>query len=76
MFDYENFGEYVKECRFKRGMTLAEASELLGLTKVELSNIESGRNKPNAKNFSKIVTAFEMDEDEACKLLRKKNKQQ
>ena len=48
-------GERIKELRKERGMTLEELGNVVGLSKGNLSMVESGKQGLNAKNIKHIA---------------------
>ena len=51
----QNIGLVLKEVRFKRGLTLDEASKLTGVSKAMLGQIERGESNPTVTTIGKIM---------------------
>ena len=53
------FEDWLREVRLNEGLTVKEASELMGISRVYLYKIESGENKNvSIKVFNQIVRAY------------------
>ena len=53
-----NIGRQIRQLRFQRGMTLKEVSEITGLSKPSLSQIENNDGAPPIATLIKIATAL------------------
>ena len=53
-----NIGRQIRQLRFQRGMTLKEVSEITGLSKPSLSQIENNNGTPPIATLIKIATAL------------------
>ena len=56
----QNIGLVLKEVRFKRGLTLDEASKLTGVSKAMLGQIERGESVPTISTLWKISTGLKL----------------
>ena len=54
-------GSRIKIERMKRDITQEKLSELSGISRLAISNIERGINSPTIETVEKIANAFEMD---------------
>ncbi len=55
------FGEYIRELRTDKGLTLTELAALLKLDSANLSKIENGRREFDEKRLDKLAVAFDLD---------------
>ena len=55
------FGEYIKQLRTDKGLTLTELAALLKLDSANLSKIENGKREFDEKRLDKLANAFELD---------------
>lgn len=55
------FGEYVRELRTGKGLTLTELAALLKLDSANLSKIENGKREFDEKRLSRLANAFDLD---------------
>jgi transcriptional regulator with XRE-family HTH domain len=57
----QTFGEYLKQLRKKKGLTIKKLAELAGLSPSYLSRIERGeRNIPNARFLKKLASPLNL----------------
>ncbi|NGY84902.1 helix-turn-helix transcriptional regulator [Bacillus megaterium] len=56
-------GEYLKQIRRQKYLTLAQVAEEIGVTANYISLIERGKNTPNDELIEKIAKFYEIDED-------------
>jgi len=55
------FGEYIRQLRTAKGLTLTELAALLKLDSANLSKIENGKREFDEKRLEKLATAFDLD---------------
>ena len=55
------FGEYIKQLRTDKGLTLTELAALLKLDSANLSKIENGKREFDEKRLDKLANAFDLD---------------
>lgn len=55
------FGEYIRQLRTDKGLTLTELAALLKLDSANLSKIENGKREFDEKRLDKLATAFDLD---------------
>ena len=55
------FGEYIKQLRTDKGLTLTELAALLKLDSANLSKIENGKREFDEKRLDKLANAFNLD---------------
>ncbi|MDD2227617.1 MAG: helix-turn-helix transcriptional regulator [Clostridia bacterium] len=55
------FGEYIRQLRTDKGLTLTELAALLKLDSANLSKIENGKREFDEKRLEKLATAFDLD---------------
>lgn len=55
------FGEYIRQLRTDKGLTLTELAALLKLDSANLSKIETGKREFDEKRLDKLAKAFELD---------------
>ena len=55
------FGEYIRQLRTDKGLTLTELAALLKLDSANLSKIENGKREFDEKRLDKLANAFELD---------------
>jgi len=55
------FGEYIRQLRTDKGLTLTELAALLKLDSANLSKIENGKREFDEKRLDKLATAFNLD---------------
>jgi len=60
----EKFGEKLAALRKKRGLTLRQLGEMLGVYHTYVSQIEKGKKLPNAVMIIKIADVFEVSTDQ------------
>lgn len=55
------FGEYIRELRTDKGLTLTQLAAQLELDSANLSKIENGKREFDEKRLEKLATAFNLD---------------
>jgi transcriptional regulator with XRE-family HTH domain len=60
----ERFGEKLSTLRKKRGLTLRQLGEMLGVYHTYVSQIEKGKKTPNAAMIIKIADIFGVSTDQ------------
>lgn len=55
------FGEYIRQLRTDKGLTLTELAALLKLDSANLSKIENGKREFDEKRLDKLATVFDLD---------------
>lgn len=55
------FGEYIRQLRTAKGLTLTELAALLKLDSANLSKIENGKREFDEKRLEKLAKAFDLD---------------
>ena len=55
------FGEYIRQLRTDKGLTLTELAALLKLDSANLSKIENGKREFDEKRLEKLANAFNLD---------------
>lgn len=55
------FGEYIRQLRTDKGLTLTELAALLKLDSANLSKIENGKREFDEKRLEKLANAFDLD---------------
>ena len=55
------FGEYIRQLRTGKGLTLTELAALLKLDSANLSKIENGKREFDEKRLDKLANAFDLD---------------
>lgn len=55
------FGEYIRQLRTDKGLTLTELAALLKLDSANLSKIENGKREFDEKRLDKLAAAFDLD---------------
>lgn len=55
------FGEYIRQLRTDKRLTLTELAALLKLDSANLSKIENGKREFDEKRLDKLANAFELD---------------
>ena len=55
------FGEYIRELRTDKGLTLTQLASQLDLDSANLSKIENGKREFDEKRLEKLATAFDLD---------------
>ena len=55
------FGEYIRQLRTEKGLTLTELAALLKLDSANLSKIENSKREFDEKRLDKLANAFELD---------------
>jgi transcriptional regulator with XRE-family HTH domain len=55
MITKEEFAERLKRIKKEKGINRKQLSELTGISKVQLTNLEKGRNIPKATTIAKIA---------------------
>ena len=55
------FGEYIRQLRTDKGLTLTELAALLKLDSANLSKIENGKREFDEKRLDKLANAFNLD---------------
>ena len=55
------FGEYIRQLRTAKGLTLTELAALLKLDSANLSKIENGKREFDEKRLDKLATVFDLD---------------
>ena len=56
-----SFGEYIRELRTNKGLTLTQLASQLDLDSANLSKIENGKREFNKKRLIKLATVFDLD---------------
>lgn len=59
----EKIGGRIKYLRIKEGMTQAQLSEIIGLSKGNISSLEKNRYEPSAKSLIKLSELFKVTTD-------------
>lgn len=57
------FGEYIRQLRTEKGLTLTELAALLKLDSANLSKIENSKRDFDEKRLDKLATVFDLDLD-------------
>jgi transcriptional regulator with XRE-family HTH domain len=57
------FGEYIRQLRANKGLTLTELAALLKLDSANLSKIENGKREFDEKRLERLANAFNLDLD-------------
>ncbi|UOY08676.1 helix-turn-helix domain-containing protein [Muricauda sp. SCSIO 64092] len=60
----QRFGEYIRELRTKKGMTLTQLGAKLELDSANLSKIENGKREFDEKRLDLLATVFNLSLDE------------
>ena len=55
------FGEYIRQLRTDKGLTLTELAALLKLDSANLSKIENGKREFDEKRLDKLANAFNLN---------------
>ena len=55
------FGEYIRQLRTDKGLTLTQLASQLDLDSANLSKIENGKREFDEKRLEKLAKAFELD---------------
>ena len=55
------FGEYIRQLRTAKGLTLTELAALLKLDSANLSKIENNKREFDEKRLDKLANAFDLD---------------
>ena len=55
------FGEYIKQLRTDKGLTLTQLASQLDLDSANLSKIENGKREFDEKRLVKLASAFDLD---------------
>lgn len=58
------FGEKLYQLRIRRGLTLAELGNLLGVHNTFVSQLEKGRKIPNAEMILRVADTFDTTTDQ------------
>jgi len=58
---YTKLGEKVKLLRNRRGLNQDDLAEVLGLSRSQISNLESGRRNLSVKQLEKLCEYFKVD---------------
>ncbi|MCB0538792.1 MAG: helix-turn-helix transcriptional regulator [Bacteroidetes bacterium] len=58
------FGEYIRQLRTGKGLTLTQLASQLDLDSANLSKIENGKREFDEKRLDKLATAFNLNIDE------------
>nr|DAH43182.1 MAG TPA: Repressor protein CI [Caudoviricetes sp.] len=56
-----DFSQIVKQLRLERGMTQQELANMVGLTKVTISQYETGKRKPSFEMIEALADVFHVD---------------
>ncbi|HMU98034.1 MAG TPA: helix-turn-helix transcriptional regulator [Chitinophagales bacterium] len=56
-----SFGEYIRELRTNKGLTLTQLASQLDLDSANLSKIENGKREFDEKRLIKLATVFDLD---------------
>lgn len=65
LMDPAAFGARLRRIRLKKGLTLAQTTELTGISTAYLSDMERGkRGSPTAQTLTKLADAFDVSVDE------------
>ena len=63
--EYKDFGDFLHQKRMNKKVTYRDLADVLGVTPPYISDIEKGRrNAPTKEILNKIISYFELDEDE------------
>lgn len=62
------FGEIIKTERLKQRMLSRDFAAKLGITTVQLHNVESGKNLPRVNKIEMYANALNLDVDELTKV--------
>ena len=65
----ETFGEYIRELRTQRGLTLTQLAAKLELDSANLSKIENGKRDFDEKKIDLLCQVFQLDKKEVEKEL-------
>jgi HTH-type transcriptional regulator, competence development regulator len=65
----ESFGEYVKECRKSKKITVRKLGELVGVDFSYIGKIELDKKKPSDDLLEKLIEILEMDRTVSLRLL-------
>lgn len=57
------FGEYIRQLRTDKGLTLTQLASQLDLDSANLSKIENGKREFDEKRLGKLARAFKLDLD-------------
>lgn len=55
------FSQIVKQLRLERGLTQQELADMVGLTKVTISQYETGKRKPSFEMIEALADVFHVD---------------
>jgi len=55
------FGEYIRQLRTNKGLTLTQLASQLDLDSANLSKIENGKREFDEKRLEKLANAFDLD---------------
>ncbi len=58
------FGEYIRQLRTGKGLTLTQLASQLDLDSANLSKIENGKREFDEKRLDKLATTFDLNIDE------------
>lgn len=61
MYDINNLGYFIKQCRIKRKLSQEELAELIDVTPTHIKHIESGHRKPSATVLFDVLNALKID---------------
>lgn len=64
----KKFGAYIRSIRYEKGYSVTEAAKFIGISTVQLHNIEKGANLPRPTTFMKIVNGLGLDVKEAVNM--------
>jgi transcriptional regulator with XRE-family HTH domain len=62
--EVRRFGEKLRTLRTQRGLTTRELAKALGITNGSVSNIETGKTKPNIDLAHRVATYFGVTTDD------------
>ena len=68
MGKFSKFGKVVKEERLKNRLTATECAKRLGITYVQLNNVESGRCLPKINTLDKYASVLGYDVDDLTQI--------
>lgn len=60
----ETLSQLIRRVRLEKQLTIQQMAEIIGISAVELNNIELAKNRPNVKNLFKLAEFFDMDFDD------------
>lgn len=60
----ETLSQLVRRVRKEKQLTIKQMAEIIGISAVELNNIELAKNRPTTKTTFKLADFFDMDFDD------------